>query len=242
MAPRLDRQGHLFPWVRRHFIISHVHVQRRGRFGVRGVVCSRTVSAGLCRRVRKHAIAVPRAARRLGVGDGLGPAGVIGSVTAVKHDAVSRVGVIGSVVGNVRRPPNHNRARASAQRRNRRLLACECARGRAVMRYSPWRRSMAHAVSVVWPAAWRYGVCLTGKNTTGNAADVGGGNFGRGAVHVSTPRRRVFVHFFPPPTSVKFPGPQRRKERAGSDELRVSRFLSSEWGPRGECVHDVGAG
>ena len=180
-----------------------------------GAACLKVVSAGLCRRGRKRAIAVPRAGRQPGVGGGPGPVGAIGPATTAKRDAANRVGVIGSAAGKERRSLNRNRARASAQRGKRRLLTCGCALGQAVMSYSRSRPNTAAVVSVAWPAGWLYGACSTGKSTTGNGGGGGGSNFGSGAGQPSTLRRRVFAHFFHHPTSVKFPGPQTEEGAGG---------------------------
>ncbi len=49
------------------------------------------------------------------------------------------------------------------------------------------------AVFVVWPAAWRYGVCSSGKSVIGNGGGVGADSTGTAADPVATPLEDVFA-------------------------------------------------
>ena len=122
LAPRLDRQGQQFPWVRIHFITSSRPGKRRVRDNEHVVACSRAVSGGLRRRVRRAGIAVAAVRWRRGAGVGSRRAGVIGPARMGAAVAVSRTGVIGNDGGSVPRPRQkrrRRRARVSAQRAGR---------------------------------------------------------------------------------------------------------------------------
>jgi hypothetical protein len=135
LAPRLDRSGSSLPWARRHFIISLHRDKGRGVSVVRVAVCSRTVSSGSRRCIRRAGIAVLHVVRRRGVGVGRRLAGVIGPARRDASGGGHSSSAIGSGVENGprRRPRSRRRrARASAQPVRTKILSSACALGPAV--------------------------------------------------------------------------------------------------------------
>jgi hypothetical protein len=135
LAPRLDRSGSNLPWARRHFIISLQRDKGRGVSVAVVAACSRTVSSGSRRRIRRAGIAVLHVVRRRVVGVERRPAGVIGPARRDASGGGRSSSAIGSDGVSVR--PQRLRtcrrcARASAQPVRTKILSSACALGPAV--------------------------------------------------------------------------------------------------------------
>jgi hypothetical protein len=139
------------------------------------VVCSRAVSIGSRRPVRKAAIAVWTVATRRGVGGKSKRAGVIEPAPAVGTNGVSSIGVIGSggASGRRRQLTGRRRARVSAQRVAAKIFRSGCVIGRVVTLFSSCRGRARAGVFAVWRAAWRYGGCWSARRVIESGAGVG---------------------------------------------------------------------
>lgn len=136
LAPRLDRSGQSLPWARHHFISSLRRDKGRGVPIVRVAACSRTVSSGSPRRIRRAGIAAVRVARRRSVGGGRRPVGDIGPARRDANGGGYSSSAIGTGGGRgqpQRRPlTRRRRARASAQPVRAKISSSVCVRGPAV--------------------------------------------------------------------------------------------------------------
>jgi hypothetical protein len=140
LAPRLDHEGHKLPWVRIHFITSFGRNKRRAGHGERVVVCSRIVNSGSSHHIRRRAIAAVTVRPPHGAGGASRRAGVTGARTTAGPGGANRTAAIGNDGVNVRHVRRQltrpRRARVSAQRNATKILANECAIGRAAMPHS----------------------------------------------------------------------------------------------------------
>ena len=175
LAPRLDHREQDLPGVRRHCIRSGRRDKRAVLVIARVVVCSRAVSIGSRRPVRKAGIAARPVATRLGVGGKSKRAGVIEPAPAVGSDGASSIGVIGSGgVNGQRQLAGRRRARVSAQRVAAKIFWSGCVTGRAVTPFSSCRGKIRAGVFAAWAAAWRCGEWKSGRRVIARGVDVGG--------------------------------------------------------------------
>lgn len=137
LAPRLDREGQQFPWVRIHFITSLRRDKGRASHVERVAAYSRIANSGSSRLDRRAATAAVTVRQRRGAGGASRRAGVTGPALTGVCGVVSRTGVIGNVGANERRCRRQltrpRRARVSAQLWSTRIFANACVIGRAVM-------------------------------------------------------------------------------------------------------------
>lgn len=135
LAPRLDREGQQFPWVRIHFITSYRRGKSRGRHVAHVDVCSKAVNGGTNRLVRRAASVAGPVRQRRGVGGASRRAGVTGPARTGGSSDERRTGVIGSVGMSAkpgqRQLTQRRCARVSAQRRPTKIFVSGCAIDRA---------------------------------------------------------------------------------------------------------------
>lgn len=235
--PRLDRSGASLPWARCSIATSDPSVKdcadHRAIATVAAVACSRAASAGFGRPARRRAIATQRANRLPGAGAAGGPRSVIGPPSMGSSAAGRRANATASACSKPAPPPHWpsrasqpSRARASAQRKFRKIFQGARATGRVATSCLSPRRARRCNTSVRPPAVRRYVASASVSSVSVSGAATGFDPSQYAAVHRRGPRVDVADYCAVLVGALSFPDQPRRRERAG--QFSVPPFPFSE--------------